>query len=107
VQELTEKVSDEEREPDRRRWLLAQLGAISTALRWLEGERLGYAALFERCHGAVVRLVPDRQFEQAHGILDQALPGNGDIAARYRAWRGAQLVGVERCPSTSIPLPRR
>ena len=52
VQGLAERVRGEETEPDRRRWLLARLRAIETALRWHGGERLGYAALFERCPGA-------------------------------------------------------
>jgi hypothetical protein len=99
VRELTDRVRDERLEPDRQQWLMAQLDAIATALRWLAGERLEYATRFERCHGAPVGLVGDRQFEQAHGILDRALPGRGEVAARYRAWLQTQLVGVERLPA--------
>jgi hypothetical protein len=96
VHELAERVRREVSELDRRRWLLAQLGAISTALSWLGGESFDYATLFERCHGARVELVPDEQFEQAHELLDRALHGKGDIGARYRAWRETQLVPRER-----------
>lgn len=96
VQEVAERVRREEIEDDRRRWLLAQLEAISTALGWLGGEGLPYTALFERCHGASVKLVADRQFEQAHALLDGALPGHGDVAGRYRAWRETQLVPRDR-----------
>lgn len=96
VQVLAERVRREEDEPDRSRWLVAQLEAISTALRWLAGERFDYATLFERCHGAVVSPVADRQFERAHALLDRALPGAGDIAGRYRAWRESQLVHPDR-----------
>jgi hypothetical protein len=96
VLELAGRVRDEESEPDRSRWLLAQLGAISTALGWLGGERLEYATLFECCHGGLVELVPDRQFAKAHALLDRALPGHGDVAVRYRAWRETQLVPRER-----------
>jgi hypothetical protein len=96
VEQLAETVRLEEPEPDRRRWLLAQLRAISTALLWLGGERLSYAALFERCHGGSVELVPNLQFEQAHALLDRALPHQGDVAARYRAWRQTQLVSQDR-----------
>jgi hypothetical protein len=96
VQELTERVRREEREPDRRWWLVEQLRAILTALLWIGGQRLSYAALFERCHCGCVELVPDRQFEQAHAVLDRALPGHGDVAARYRAWRHTQLIPRDR-----------
>jgi hypothetical protein len=39
-----------------------------------------------------VELVGDHQFEQAHALLDRALPGRGDIGTRYRAWRQTQLI---------------
>jgi hypothetical protein len=96
VEMLAGRVLGEEPDGDRRGWLLAQLRAISTALLWLGGERLGYAVLFERCHGARVELVPDRQFELTHALLDRALPGRGDVVARYQAWRRTQLVPRER-----------
>ena len=92
VDEVAARVTREVAQPDRRRWLLAQLSGIATALRWLDGERPAYTDLFERCHGATVERVADAQFEQAHALLDRALPGVGDVAARYRAWRETQLV---------------
>lgn len=97
VQELAKCVRHDEAPSDRQRWLLAQLGAIATALRWLDGELLTYSTLFELCHGASVEFVPDRQFERAHALLDRSLPGDGDdVGPRYRAWRETQLVPVER-----------
>ena len=96
VDDLANRVQGEELEPDRERWLVAQLRAISTALLWLEGERIDYATLFERCHGARVALVADRQFEQAHALLDRALPGPGAVPGRWRTWRETQLIPVSR-----------
>jgi hypothetical protein len=96
VEALSQRVSAEVKERERRAWLLVQLGAISTALFWFEGERLGYEELFLACHGAEVELVPERCFEEAHSLLDQALPGHGDVAVRYRAWRDGTLVPRER-----------
>jgi hypothetical protein len=93
---LAERVSSEENDRERREWMLAQLGGISTALRWLAGEQLDYRTLFERCHGASVALVGDEQFEQAHALLERALPGNGHVGPRYRAWRANQLVAVHQ-----------
>jgi hypothetical protein len=83
-------------EPDRREWLLAQLQATSTALLWRGGERLSYRELFARCHGARVEVVPDQRFQQAHALLDGALPGSGDVRVGYRRWRDTQLVPRER-----------
>lgn len=96
VEELRQRVGGEEAEPDRRAWLGAQLSGISTALLWLGGQRFGYAELFELCHDAPVELVPDERFRQAHALLDSALPGGGDVAARYRSWRDTQLIPRER-----------
>jgi hypothetical protein len=93
---LAERISSEEHDRERREWLLAQLAGISTALRWLAGERLDYRTLLERCHGASVALVADDQFEQAHALLDRALPGQGQVGLRYRAWRASQLIPVDR-----------
>lgn len=96
VQALVERVEREETERERRRWLLAQLHAIGTALVWHGGERPSYATLFQRCHGASVETVSDGQFEQAHKLLDCALPGRGDVAVRYRAWRDKQQIPREK-----------
>jgi hypothetical protein len=93
---LADRVFSEENDRERREWVLAQLGGISTALRWLAGERLDYRALFERCHGASVALVLDDQFEQAHALLERALPGKGHVGPRYRAWRANQLIPVDQ-----------
>src|SRR5437764_3739176 len=91
VEALRTKVEDEEEAPDRRGWLLAQLQGISSALLSLSGAQLEYAELFALCHGAHVEHVPVRQFEEAHGLLDRALPGGGEVSARYQAWRKTQL----------------
>jgi hypothetical protein len=93
---LADRILGEEGDRERRDWLLAQLGGISTALRWLAGERFDYRTLFERCHGASVALIPDDQFEQAHALLERALPGKGHVAPRYRAWRANQVIPVDR-----------
>ncbi|MGA3363236.1 MAG: hypothetical protein ABSD82_14560, partial [Solirubrobacteraceae bacterium] len=74
---LADHVSAEERDPRRRAWILGQLQGICTALRWRQGESMDYTALFESCHGAVVEVTPDSEFEHAHGLLDSALPGSG------------------------------
>jgi hypothetical protein len=65
-------------------------------LLWLVGEECDYRELFAICHGGHVDRVADRQFDEAHALLDRALPGNGDVRVRYRVWREDQLVPRER-----------
>jgi hypothetical protein len=93
---LADHVSAEERDPRRRAWILGQIKGICTALRWRQGESMDYTALFESCHGAVVEVAPDSEFEHGHGLLDSALPGTGGVAERYRRWEAAQLISPDR-----------
>ncbi len=95
TQDLLALVADES-DPDRREWLRAQLSAISTTLAWLGGERFSYRELVERCHGAQVALAPDEQFEEAHGKLDRALPGRGEVRERYERWSRTQRIPREK-----------
>jgi predicted nucleotidyltransferase len=96
TERLAQRVQEEQVDGERSRWLSAQLRAIATALLWLGEERFDYGELFERCHGASVELVSDRQFERAHALLGRALPGAGDVAVRYRRWRDSQLIPPDR-----------
>lgn len=100
---LTEHVSSEDLDPLRRAWILGQLHGICTALRWRQGERMRYRDLFEECHGAVVHVVPDSEFERAHRVLDSVLPAGRSVAERYRGWEAAQAVPHERL-RTAIDL---
>lgn len=92
AQELGRLVQEHDVDVDRRAWLSVQLSAISTALAWLDGQRFSYRELAERCHGMKVRVVPEEEFESAHRKLDRALPGRGDVRARYQRWAATQLV---------------
>lgn len=70
----------------RRRWLKAQLVGLETVALKLAGADVAYADEVERCYGVRPRRVPEGRFEAAHRALDGALPGAGDLEARYRAW---------------------
>src|SRR5205085_3782238 len=67
-------------------WLAAQVRALETTARTLAGEELPYAEEVELTYGIRPRWVEEEQFEQGHAMLDEALPGSGDLAARYTSW---------------------
>jgi hypothetical protein len=94
--ELRAAVEAEEPDMARRRWLDAQLAALETACRALDGERFGYRELVEHCHGVAPTLVPEESFAAAHARLDDALPGRGAVRDRYAAWLATQEVTPER-----------
>jgi hypothetical protein len=87
-------------EPQRARWLRAQVVGLETVARKLAGEEVAYEDEVERCYGVRPQRVPEEVFEAAHEELDAALPGSGTVAERYQAWRegdglqGEALAGV-------------
>jgi len=81
--------------PRRRAWLGDQLLGIETFARRLTGEPLAYADEVERCFGLRPRRTPEDVFAAAHERLDAALPGEGDLVARYADWRASQIVPPE------------
>jgi hypothetical protein len=89
---LLEQIHGAGLEPMRRRWLSAHVGAIHSVCGWLEGEQLGYRELGQRCYGIRPVPVPEESFERAHRMLDDALPGAGDLRARYQRWMASQTV---------------
>jgi hypothetical protein len=98
--ELLWAVEGDGLEPSRRKWLHAQLVGLETVARRLAGEEIAFEDEVERCYGVRPERVPEETFEEAHGALDEALPGPGSLSERYQAWReadalaGEKLVGV-------------
>jgi hypothetical protein len=84
-------------EPDeaRRKWLTAQLTGFETACRCFAGEEITYAEQVRRSHQVEARLVPEDEFAAAHARLEEALPGEGPLPERFKAWRASQLVAPE------------
>jgi hypothetical protein len=73
--------------PDRLDYLSAQVRALGTLARSVAGETLPYreevAALFD----IAAEPAPEADYEEALRQLDDALPGEGDVAGRMIAWR--------------------
>jgi hypothetical protein len=64
-------------------WLVGQVRALETTARTLAGEELPYAEEVELKYGIQPEWVDELEFERGHVLLDEALPGSGDLAARF------------------------
>jgi hypothetical protein len=83
-------------EPQRRRWLEAQLDGLECVAEMAAGRTVSWTESVRRCYGLTVELVPDDRFEAAHQTLAAALPGSGDLAERLKAWNETQLVPADK-----------
>ena len=68
------------------RWLASQVRALETTARTLAGEELSYAEEVELTYGIHPRWIDESEFERGHALLDDVLPGSGDLAARFARW---------------------
>ncbi len=82
-------------DPQRRRWLEAQLLGAETAARRLAGEPVAYVDEVERCFGVRPQPVAESRFEEALDRIDAVLPGEGELFDRYQAWLDTQVVPAE------------
>ncbi len=96
---LTERVAREIVEPDRRDWLIAQLGALQAHAAGLAGEPLPYEALVTRMMGFAPLRRDDAEFADASTRIDQMLPGDGPLNERIAAWDKTLEIAVDRVPA--------
>ncbi|SEG84491.1 hypothetical protein SAMN04489712_11713 [Thermomonospora echinospora] len=84
-------------EPERARYLRAQVRALRTVARRLAGERLPLPEYAHQCLGIQAHWLPQEVFEEAHARLDRALPrGTGALTERLQAWQAAHTLPLER-----------
>ena len=76
-------------------WLAAQVGALGANARKLGGERLGYAEEGRLVYGIEPRWHDEEPFRRAAAILDEALPGEGDVRERYARWFAETAIPAE------------
>jgi hypothetical protein len=76
-------------------YLRAQLIGLETLARKLAGEEFSYEDEVEGCYGTRALRVPEERFEEAHQILDQALPPGGTLAERYRRWEDGDPIPAD------------
>ncbi|MDP9452779.1 MAG: DUF885 domain-containing protein [Actinomycetota bacterium] len=89
---LADLETGDEPEPERRRWVAAQVRGLRTTALRLAGKAVGYADEVEACYGVRPRMAPEEAMAEAHRRLDAVLPGSGELRSRYGAWREAQAV---------------
>jgi len=77
-------------------WLYDQVYGLRTYAGVLAGEQLSYSDEVEGCYGVRPQRVGTEQYEAVHDRLEGLLPGNGDLAARYEAWRESRIVPAEK-----------
>ena len=87
---------DEIEEAQRRRWLDGQLEGLECVAELLSGRSIGWRESVRRCYGLDVEPAPEERFEAAHAQLEAALPGDGDLAARYVAWNESQSLAPDK-----------
>jgi hypothetical protein len=67
-------------------WLAAQVCALGGTARKLAGERLDHAEEGRLVYGIELRWHDEEPFRRAAVLLDEALPGKGDVRERYAGW---------------------
>jgi len=67
-------------------WLAAQVRSLWANARKLAGERFQYAEEGRLVYGIEPLWHDEGAFRRAAELLAEALPGNGDLPARYAAW---------------------
>jgi hypothetical protein len=77
-------------------WLRDQALGLRTYAGVLAGEQLSYSDEVEGCYGVRPERVCTDAYETVHERLDELLPGSGDLAERYEAWRSAANVPPDR-----------
>jgi hypothetical protein len=83
-------------EPQRSAWIAGQTRSLLTTARRLAGERFSYAEEVEGIFGIRPRWYDESDFERAHELLDEALPGPGDVSGRYARWFEQTVVPAEK-----------
>ena len=94
--DLRARVEAEVGEPDRRRWLVAQLVALETQARALAGDPLPYLEHVAACFDFTPERTDEAVFDGAAADLDRLLPGDGTPAERMAAWDARFTIPPDR-----------
>jgi len=78
----------------RGRWMDGQLRSIAAQARRAGGEEIAYVDLLEQLFGMPIQPMPEAELVKARDRLAEALPGEGSVADRMRAFREATRVSA-------------
>ena len=67
-------------------WLAAQVRSLGTTARKHAGEQLSYAEEGALVYGIELRWHDEAAFARGAALMNEALPGTGDVRARYAQW---------------------
>jgi hypothetical protein len=81
-------------------WLRDQAVGLRTYAGVLAGESLSYADEVEGCYGVRPNLTEENVFDAAHERLEELLPGDQSLAARYQQWQKSTRVPAEHLEET-------
>lgn len=84
--------TDPSLEPGRRAWLGDQVRGVATFAGVLAGEEWSYADEVEACFGVRPERGSEAVYAEAHAVLADLLPGDGDLRDRYELWRAGETV---------------
>lgn len=93
---LRARAASEVDEPDRRRWLDAQVLALEVQARALAGDGLPYLEHVTACFDHRLERTLEAVFDGAAAELEALLPGSGPLATRIVAWEERFTIPVER-----------
>lgn len=94
--DLRARVAGEVGDADRRRWLAAQLVALETQARTLDGDPLPYLEHVRACFDFAPERTGEAVFEAAAADLARLLPGDGPLAERTAAWDARHTIPPDR-----------
>ena len=96
---LRERLAAEVAEPDRRRWLDAQLVALHAQACELAGEGRPYLEHVTACFDFLPTRTPEAVLDTAAEDLEALLPGAGPLSSRIAAWDERFTIPAERVRS--------
>jgi hypothetical protein len=81
-------------------WMRDQVVGLRTYAGVLAGESGSYADEVEGCYGVRPTYTDEAVFTAAHERLEQLLPGDGPLAARYERWQDSVRVPIDQVERT-------
>jgi hypothetical protein len=94
--ELRMRAASDLGEPERRRWLDAQLFALEAQAQALAGDGLPYLEHVTACFDFEPTRTPEAVLDAAAADLDALLPGGGPLASRVATWDDGLTIPVDR-----------